>query len=75
MAEAKKTLLIEYYRSKIATPEKHKKVVKGLGFTRRRSAAWSRRFPTWCVSSNSACASSSWRVVRDNRIIMRVGLL
>ena len=34
MAEAKKTLLIEYYRSKIATPEKHKKVVKGLGFTR-----------------------------------------
>jgi len=34
MSEAKKTLLIEYYRSKIATPEKHKKVVKGLGFTR-----------------------------------------
>ncbi len=34
MAEAKKTLLIEYYRSKISTPEKHKKVVKGLGFTR-----------------------------------------
>jgi large subunit ribosomal protein L30 len=34
MAEAKKTLRIEYYRSKIATPEKHKKVVKGLGFTR-----------------------------------------
>ena len=35
MAEAKKkTLLIEYYRSKISTPVKHKKVVKGLGFTR-----------------------------------------
>ena len=35
MAEAKKTtMLIEYYRSKIATPVKHKRVVKGLGFTR-----------------------------------------
>ena len=36
MAETKKkaTILIEYYRSKIATPVKHKKVVKGLGFTR-----------------------------------------
>ncbi len=28
------TIKIEYYRSKIATPTKHKKVVKGLGFTR-----------------------------------------
>jgi large subunit ribosomal protein L30 len=35
MAETKKqTLLIEYYRSKISTPEKHKRVIKGLGFTR-----------------------------------------
>ena len=35
MAEGeKKTLLIEYYRSKISTPQKHKKVVVGLGFTR-----------------------------------------
>jgi len=25
---------IQYYRSKIATPTKHKLVVKGLGFTR-----------------------------------------
>ena len=25
---------IQYYRSKIATPVKHKLVVKGLGFTR-----------------------------------------
>ena len=30
----KATLRLEYYRSKIATPEKHKKVIKGLGFTR-----------------------------------------
>jgi large subunit ribosomal protein L30 len=36
MAETgkKATILIEYYRSKICTPVKHKKVVKGLGFTR-----------------------------------------
>ena len=35
MAETQKkaTILIEYYRSKICTPVKHKKVVKGLGFT------------------------------------------
>jgi large subunit ribosomal protein L30 len=25
---------LEYYRSKICTPKKHKLVVKGLGFTR-----------------------------------------
>ena len=30
----KKTIKIKYVRSKIATPEKHKRVVKGLGFTR-----------------------------------------
>ena len=30
----KKTIKIKYVRSKIATPEKHKSVVKGLGFTR-----------------------------------------
>ena len=29
-----KTIKIKYVRSKIATPEKHKLVVKGLGFTR-----------------------------------------
>jgi large subunit ribosomal protein L30 len=36
MAETSKkaTLRLEYYRSKISTPEKHKKVIKGLGFTR-----------------------------------------
>jgi large subunit ribosomal protein L30 len=32
--EKKATILIEYYRSKICTPVKHKNVVKGLGFTR-----------------------------------------
>jgi large subunit ribosomal protein L30 len=30
----KPTILIEYFRSKICTPVKHKSVVKGLGFTR-----------------------------------------
>lgn len=37
MAQKKKAtgkIRIEYYRSKIATPVKHKKVVAGLGFTR-----------------------------------------
>jgi large subunit ribosomal protein L30 len=34
MAETKKAMLrLEYYRSKISTPEKHKRVIKGLGFT------------------------------------------
>jgi large subunit ribosomal protein L30 len=34
MAETKKEMLrLEYYRSKISTPEKHKRVIKGLGFT------------------------------------------
>jgi large subunit ribosomal protein L30 len=33
MAETKAKIKIEYFRSMIATPEKHKKVVKGLGFT------------------------------------------
>jgi large subunit ribosomal protein L30 len=27
-------LRLQYFRSKIATPEKHKKVIQGLGFTR-----------------------------------------
>ena len=34
MATAKKTIKIQYVRSKICTPVKHKLVVKGLGFTR-----------------------------------------
>jgi len=35
MAEKKsKTIRIQYYRSAIATPVKHKLVIKGLGFTR-----------------------------------------
>jgi large subunit ribosomal protein L30 len=34
MAETKATIKLQYFRSKIATPEKHKLVVKGLGFTR-----------------------------------------
>ena len=34
MATAKKMIRIQYYRSKIATPVKHKLVIKGLGFTR-----------------------------------------
>jgi large subunit ribosomal protein L30 len=33
MAKTKK-ISIQYYRSAIATPTKHKLVVKGLGFTR-----------------------------------------
>ncbi len=32
--EAKQTLRIQYYRSVIQAPTKHKLVVKGLGFTR-----------------------------------------
>lgn len=31
---SKGTIRIEYYRSQICTPVKHKLVVKGLGFTR-----------------------------------------
>ncbi len=34
MAATKATIKLQYFRSKIATPEKHKLVVKGLGFTR-----------------------------------------
>lgn len=33
-AENRKKIRIKYVRSKIATPQKHKLVVKGLGFTR-----------------------------------------
>ncbi len=31
---AKATIQVQYYRSMIQAPVKHKKVVKGLGFTR-----------------------------------------
>ncbi len=31
-----KRIQIEYYRSAICTPDKHRKVIKGLGFTRLR---------------------------------------
>jgi large subunit ribosomal protein L30 len=34
MTAEKKKIRIKYVRSKIATPTKHKLVVKGLGFTR-----------------------------------------
>ena len=34
MTAAKKTIRLQYVRSKICTPVKHKLVVKGLGFTR-----------------------------------------
>lgn len=34
MTDAKGTLKIQYFRSMICTPVKHKLVVKGLGFTR-----------------------------------------
>ena len=34
MAEAKTMMKLQYYRSKICTPVKHKLVIKGLGFTR-----------------------------------------
>ncbi len=33
-AAAKATIQVQYYRSMIQAPVKHKKVVKGLGFTR-----------------------------------------
>jgi len=32
--EAKATLRLQYFRSKIQAPVKHKLVIKGLGFTR-----------------------------------------
>lgn len=32
--QTKLMMRLEYYRSSISTPEKHKRVVKGLGFTR-----------------------------------------
>jgi large subunit ribosomal protein L30 len=32
--QPKAMIRLQYYRSKISTPEKHKLVVKGLGFTR-----------------------------------------
>jgi len=34
MAETTARIRIQYYRSMIQAPVKHKKVVKGLGFTR-----------------------------------------
>jgi large subunit ribosomal protein L30 len=34
VAEKKATIQIQYFRSAIQAPVKHKKVVKGLGFTR-----------------------------------------
>ncbi len=35
MADSKKQMMrLQYYRSKICTPDKHKRVIKGLGFTR-----------------------------------------
>ena len=34
MTAAKKTIKLQYVRSKICTPVKHKLVIKGLGFTR-----------------------------------------
>ena len=34
MTAAKKKIKIQYVRSKICTPMKHKLVIKGLGFTR-----------------------------------------
>ncbi len=34
MAEAKTMMRLQYYRSKIQAPVKHKLVIKGLGFTR-----------------------------------------
>lgn len=33
-AAAKATIQIQYYRSMIQVPVKHKRVIKGLGFTR-----------------------------------------
>ena len=39
-----KTIQIEYYRSAICTPDKHRKVIKGLGFTRLRQVVDARRY-------------------------------
>ncbi len=33
-ANGKTMMKLQYFRSKIATPEKHKRVIHGLGFTR-----------------------------------------
>jgi large subunit ribosomal protein L30 len=33
-SKAKASLRLQYFRSAIATPVKHKKVIQGLGFTR-----------------------------------------
>jgi large subunit ribosomal protein L30 len=32
--QAKLMMRLQYFRSSICTPEKHKRVIKGLGFTR-----------------------------------------
>ena len=34
--ESQVKIRIEYYKSAICTPQKHKRVIKGLGFTRLR---------------------------------------
>ncbi|QQS45248.1 MAG: 50S ribosomal protein L30 [Acidobacteriota bacterium] len=34
MANEKKTIRIQWFRSTIATPEKHKVIVRSLGFTK-----------------------------------------
>lgn len=34
MAKETKTIRIQYFRSMIATPEKHKVIVRSLGFTK-----------------------------------------
>jgi large subunit ribosomal protein L30 len=34
MPKAKKKIRIEYFRSMIGKPEKHRKIVRGLGFRR-----------------------------------------
>ena len=70
MTAQKKTIRLQYVRSKICTPVKHKKVVKGLGFTRLyqvveredtpQFAAWSPRFRTWC---------RYWKSKNEDRVI------
>ena len=75
MAEAgKKTLLIEYYRSKISTPQKHKKVVKGLGFTRLNQIVEREDTPFDPRHGEGHTASGAHRrVIYGTRIHMRVG--
>ena len=71
MAAEKKTktqmIKLQYFRSKICTPVKHKLVVKGLGFTRLKDVYKRQRTTTARApcSRALACRSVSERKSRD----------